>query len=66
MITNATNVTQLRGAFQTFDLSTPIASISFSYGGGIWSLQLTIGPTAGVSASSATTMTGTTMVRGKC
>jgi hypothetical protein len=36
VITNATNVQQLKGPFQTFTVSTPAFSLGFSYGGGIW------------------------------
>jgi hypothetical protein len=47
VITNATNVKQLSGPFQTFTVSTPVFSLGFSYGGWIWSLSGTIGGKGG-------------------
>jgi len=35
MISNATNVSQVFGPFETYTLSIPAISVSFSFGGGI-------------------------------
>lgn len=66
VITNATNVQQLSGPFQTFTISTPVFSLGLSYGGGIWSLSGTIGPGFFGAFTSTTTTTVTTAVHGPC
>jgi hypothetical protein len=57
MISNATNVSQVSGPFETYTLSIPAVSLSFSFGGGIWELQPTAGPGWGVSHTYSTSNT---------
>lgn len=65
-VTNATNVEQLGGPFQTLTLATPVGSISLSFGGGIWSASVTAGPGAVGAASGLTTNTRTSWTYGPC
>ncbi|MGB6686313.1 MAG: RHS repeat-associated core domain-containing protein, partial [Terracidiphilus sp.] len=44
MISNANNVSQLQLTNSTTTISTPVVSVSWSTGGGIWELQATFGP----------------------
>lgn len=59
LVTNATNVSQLRGPFDTSTFNFPFGSISISHGGRIWSVAVTAGPGAIGSTSRATTNTKT-------
>ncbi|MBS1798186.1 MAG: hypothetical protein JSS95_00005, partial [Acidobacteria bacterium] len=63
MITNAASVQQTRGTFQQFTLSLPAVSFSFAYGGGIWTVNVTVGP--GFAAATTSTTTNT-KVKGPC
>lgn len=63
IFSNATNLQQLSGPFESYTLSLPAVSFSFSHGGGIWELGFTLGPGLGLShtyATSNTTVTGNT------
>jgi len=57
VISNATNVSQLSGPFETYTLSIPAISVSFSFGGGIWELQGAAGPGWGVAHTYSTSNT---------
>jgi RHS repeat-associated protein len=57
MFSNATNISQISGPFETYTLSIPLASFSFSTGGGIWEFQATVGPGLGLSHTYSTSNT---------
>jgi RHS repeat-associated protein len=67
-ITNAGAPGALGGHFKTYTVDTPIASVQFSTGGGIWSLSVTTGPGAlfGASVMTTNTATGTVAGSGTC
>jgi RHS repeat-associated protein len=58
MISNANNVSQLQLTNNTKTISTPIGSVSWSTGGGVWEVQATGG--AGVVFAYSDTVTNTT------
>lgn len=57
MVSNATNVSQVSGPFETYTLSIPAISVSFSFGNRIWELQTTWGPQIGLSHTYSTSNT---------
>jgi RHS repeat-associated protein len=59
-ITNATNVGDLAGPFNTYSLNLPFLSIQFGESNGIWIGSLTFGPAIGANISTYPTNTWTT------
>ena len=64
--TNGRNVGQLSGPFTSVNLSTPVGSFNFSFGGGIWTGSMTVGPGYGAGLSITQTPTKTGAVHGPC
>ena len=58
MLSNATNASQIREGFNQVTLSMPAVSASFSYAGGIWQINVTVGPGAGLAGTGSTSYTG--------
>jgi hypothetical protein len=63
-ISNAGNPAAISGHFATYNVDTPIGSVQFSTGGGIWSISVTFGPGWVIGASKMTTNTLATPVAG--
>jgi RHS repeat-associated protein len=59
-VTNAASVSDLGGPFNNININTPIGSINISYGGGIWEVGVSVGPSVGASVSTYQTNTATT------
>jgi hypothetical protein len=59
-LTNANNVTELRGPFDQYNLNLPFVSISLGISGSTWIVSGSIGPSGGISVSGYSTTTVTT------